>query len=204
MQAFILDLYNRDTACYDRFVGSEQVFGTLSMQLFAVEQTLASLGEVVGAGGKKIELTQEQLLLLRDSITKMQQELRQKEDLAAKIAHYLDTQVKVITREGSGSGTLLAGGYVLTAAHVIHEQQQISAQFGTRVFQARVIKFSADYDLALLKLDTVEKLPYAKLEDMPARICLCCLTCMLLAIRLVLVLSLLPVNSAERTKNKAN
>lgn len=164
VQVLLADLFAGEAVCLERSTRLEESCSSLALQLFSVEQTLAFLSESTEAGGKSLELTQEQLSLVRDSLTKVQQELQEKEDLAEKVKHYLDTQVRVVSEGGKGSGTLLAGGYVLSAAHVVDGAGHLVVELGAKVFPAKVIKKSADYDLALLKVETAEKLPYVKLK----------------------------------------
>ena len=67
-----------------------------------------------------------------------------------------------------GSGLLISSdGFILTNNHVVEKADKISVklQKGEKVYQAKVIGTDADTDLALIKIDNGNNLPYLKLGD---------------------------------------
>ncbi|MGD9840681.1 MAG: S1C family serine protease [Candidatus Bipolaricaulis sp.] len=72
----------------------------------------------------------------------------------------------LLPRERTGSGTgfgIAAGGYVLTAAHVVRGASEIAVYWEGQRHRATAIALSPDHDLALLVMDNAPPLPVASL-----------------------------------------
>ncbi|MCP4571363.1 MAG: DegQ family serine endoprotease [bacterium] len=69
-----------------------------------------------------------------------------------------------------GSGVVIsADGYILTNNHVVENAEQIKVTFqGEREFEAEIVGTDPRTDVALLKVDTDEALPYIRLGDSEA------------------------------------
>ena len=97
-------------------------------------------------------------------------------DLVEMARHYLYTQVRVETAaEEIGSGTLISGDVVLTAAHVVRacEDKDIfvavfSEDGKVTKLPAHAMAVSDERDLAVLAVDTKTKLPHVKLATKAA------------------------------------
>lgn len=67
-----------------------------------------------------------------------------------------DAAVKIVVkngeREGNGSGVVLPGGYVLTAAHVMDKEGE-DVSFSINGITPKLLWMSKDYDVALLRVD---------------------------------------------------
>lgn len=73
--------------------------------------------------------------------------------------------VKLTDKQGHGSGVHIGGGYVLTAAHVPGAKKAMAyVRDDGRKGQAKVIWSSAEYDVALLRLDSAEGIMASNLE----------------------------------------
>ncbi len=70
-------------------------------------------------------------------------------------------------KKGEGSGVIISGdGYILTNNHVIDNATSIIVKMNDRrQFKAKVIGKDPKSDIALIKIDSKEKLPYAELGD---------------------------------------
>lgn len=68
---------------------------------------------------------------------------------------------------GTGSGVIISeDGYIVTNNHVINEAQDIEITLNNRkTYKAKLIGTDSKMDIALLKVDTDEKLPYAVFAD---------------------------------------
>lgn len=68
---------------------------------------------------------------------------------------------------GSGSGVIISeDGYIVTNNHVINEAQDIEITLNNRkTYKAKLIGTDSKMDIALLKVDADEKLPYAVFAD---------------------------------------
>lgn len=68
---------------------------------------------------------------------------------------------------GTGSGVIISeDGYIVTNNHVINEAQDIEITLNNRkTYKAKLIGTDSKMDIALLKVDTDEKLPYAIFAD---------------------------------------
>lgn len=73
----------------------------------------------------------------------------------------------VIPQKGSGSGVVISeDGYLLTNEHVISSADEILVKFGDgRSFKAKIVGKDKTSDLAVLKIDTNDKLSFVKLGD---------------------------------------
>ena len=97
-------------------------------------------------------------------------------DLAEMARHYLYTQVRVETAaEEIGSGTLISGDVVLTAAHVVRACEDKDIFVAVFSEDGKVVKLSAqamavsdERDLAVLAVNTKTKLPHVKLATKEA------------------------------------
>lgn len=74
---------------------------------------------------------------------------------------------KEFRKKGVGSGLIISGdGYILTNNHVIDNATSITVKLNDRrQFTAKVIGKDSGSDIALIKVDSKEKLPYAELGD---------------------------------------
>jgi serine protease Do len=72
-----------------------------------------------------------------------------------------------LAREAKGSGVLVtSSGYILTNFHVIDKANKIGVRlYDHREFDAKVIGRDPDTDLAVLKIDAGEALPFARFGD---------------------------------------
>ena len=75
---------------------------------------------------------------------------------------FFDARPAQRSRESLGSGIIIdPDGYVITNAHVITRATNITVALAdNRTFTARVIGADSDFDIAILKLQANEKLPY--------------------------------------------
>ena len=73
----------------------------------------------------------------------------------------------VIPQKGSGSGVLIsADGYLLTNEHVISDADEIIVKFENgKNYKAKIIGKDKETDLAVLKIESKEKLTYVELGD---------------------------------------
>lgn len=72
----------------------------------------------------------------------------------------------VFPQEGAGSGVIVPEGYILTNSHVVQGASQIKVTLlSGRSFPARVVGIDRFADLAVLKVDTSERLPAAQLGN---------------------------------------
>ena len=69
--------------------------------------------------------------------------------------------------ESLGSGFFISSdGYILTNNHVVRDADDIAVKLSdTQEFRAKVVGTDAETDVALLKIDTNEKMPYLELGD---------------------------------------
>lgn len=134
----------------------------VSSQLFGLYRSVEQLQAGGSATAVEAREAGERLTKLLAEINRISS-LLEPEDLVAKKKLYLDTQVKVHTGSGSGSGTLLSGNYVLSARHVVDGAHQLNVEHNGKMYPAKVIRSSEEYDLSLLRVITGEKLPYARL-----------------------------------------
>lgn len=69
-------------------------------------------------------------------------------------------------QEGLGSGVIVSpDGYILTNAHVIDGAEEIHIHRGDEEYEAKVIGIDTKTDIAVLAIDTDEKLPAARLGN---------------------------------------
>lgn len=74
------------------------------------------------------------------------------------------TVVKVVLKQGHGSGVSIGGGYVLTAAHVVKGVNTVTLKTKDgKTRQAEVLWANTEYDVALLRTDD-KKLEAASLD----------------------------------------
>ena len=73
----------------------------------------------------------------------------------------------VIPQKGSGSGVIISDdGYLLTNEHVISSADEILVKFGDgRSFKAKIVGKDKTSDLAVLKIESPDKLSYMNLGD---------------------------------------
>ena len=73
----------------------------------------------------------------------------------------------VIPQKGSGSGVIISeDGYLLTNEHVVSSADEILVKFGDgRSFKAKIVGKDKTSDLAVLKIDSQDKLSYVNLGD---------------------------------------
>ena len=73
----------------------------------------------------------------------------------------------VIPQKGSGSGVIISDdGYLLTNEHVISTADEILVKFGDgRSFKAKIVGKDKTSDLAVLKIESKDKLSYVNLGD---------------------------------------
>jgi serine protease Do len=81
--------------------------------------------------------------------------------------HFFGPMPHNYKEHGLGSGVIVSpDGYILTNNHVVGHAEQIHVTLmDKREFTAKVIGKDAKTDLALIKIDTNQKLPYATLGD---------------------------------------
>jgi serine protease Do len=72
-----------------------------------------------------------------------------------------------VPRKGAGSGVIIAAdGYVLTNHHVIDRAERITVKLSSgRTLRARLVGADRLIDIALIKVDATEPLPFAPLGD---------------------------------------
>lgn len=72
-----------------------------------------------------------------------------------------------VPQVGTGSGVIISpDGYIVTNNHVIANASQLQVTLNNnKEYEAKVIGADADYDIALLKIDTEESLPYLAFGD---------------------------------------
>jgi serine protease Do len=82
-----------------------------------------------------------------------------------------DSPVYKYKMEGTGSGVIVdEKGYIVTNAHVVNEATEIkvtrtTSQGKDRIYKGRVIGIDHQLDIAVIKIDTKEKLPYLEFAD---------------------------------------
>jgi serine protease Do len=78
-----------------------------------------------------------------------------------------DQVFRVFPVEGVGSGVIInAGGYILTNYHVIDDAQRLGVTLSDgRMFKGKVVGVDPPTDLAVIKIETKEEIPVAKLGD---------------------------------------
>jgi S1-C subfamily serine protease len=78
-----------------------------------------------------------------------------------------DQLFRVFPVQGVGSGVIINGdGYVLTNHHVIDDAERLRVTFSDgRVFNGKVVGVDPPTDLAVIKIETKEEIPTAKLGD---------------------------------------
>jgi serine protease Do len=81
--------------------------------------------------------------------------------------HFFGQTPHNFKQHGLGSGVIVSpDGYILTNNHVVGEASEIRVRLSDkREFKAKVIGKDDKTDLALIKIDTKEQLPFAKLGD---------------------------------------
>ncbi len=69
--------------------------------------------------------------------------------------------------EGSGSGVIISpDGYIITNNHVIEKAEKISITTNdNKIYEAKLVGTSIETDIALLKVDAEEELPYTTFAD---------------------------------------
>ena len=75
--------------------------------------------------------------------------------------------MRVATPRASGTGTAFSvspDGYLITCAHVVHGATKITVQFDSKTYEAEVISYDSESDLAILKIDA-EDLPHLAFCD---------------------------------------
>lgn len=83
------------------------------------------------------------------------------------IKTYKEAVVVVETKESKGTGfSISKDGYILTNAHVVDEETMVTVSFPEKgLFNAEVVENYPDVDLAVLKTETEEELPYLNVAD---------------------------------------
>ena len=68
---------------------------------------------------------------------------------------------------GTGSGVIItADGYIVTNNHVIDNSQELSVTLNSnKTYKAKIVGSDPKTDIALLKIEADEKLPYATFGD---------------------------------------
>ncbi|HEY6837685.1 MAG TPA: DegQ family serine endoprotease [Geobacteraceae bacterium] len=80
-----------------------------------------------------------------------------------------DMQPRSFKQRSLGSGFIIEGGYILTNNHVVAGADEIKVKLAdNREFKAEIKGLDEKLDLALLKIDTKESLPAARLGDSDA------------------------------------
>ncbi|WP_010093790.1 S1 family peptidase [Ornithinibacillus scapharcae] len=83
------------------------------------------------------------------------------------IKSYKAAVVVVETEESKGTGfAISADGYIITNHHVVDEETSVTVAFPEEgLFKAEVVENYPDVDLAILKTETKEELPYLELAQ---------------------------------------
>ncbi|MBC5636571.1 trypsin-like peptidase domain-containing protein [Ornithinibacillus sp. BX22] len=83
------------------------------------------------------------------------------------IKAYKEAVVVVETQDSKGTGFAInQDGYILTNAHVVDDEKHVSVAFpNLGLYNADVLETYPDVDLALLKTESEEKLPYLELAE---------------------------------------
>ncbi|WP_047982879.1 S1 family peptidase [Ornithinibacillus californiensis] len=83
------------------------------------------------------------------------------------IKTYKEAVVVVETKDSKGTGFAISeDGYILTNAHVVDEEERVTVAFPEiGLFTAEVMETYPDVDLALLKTESEEELPYLELAE---------------------------------------
>ncbi len=108
---------------------------------------------------------------IRTSITLTRPQLpRQLEDFFGRPFNQGQPQPRDYKREGEGSGFVIsASGYIVTNAHVVEGAEAITVKFlDGKELEARVIGRDPKTDIALIKVDSENKLPAIPLGDSDA------------------------------------
>lgn len=84
---------------------------------------------------------------------------------SVKMVH--DQMFRVFPVQGVGSGVIIdKDGYVLTNYHVIDDAERLRVTLSDgRVFKGKVVGVDPPTDLAVIKIETNEEIPFAKLGD---------------------------------------
>ena len=85
------------------------------------------------------------------------------------VANAVTSTLTISTELGHGSGVLISpDGYVLTSLHVVSLCNKISVTLNDgESYKASVVRTNAKYDIALLKVETKDSLPYISLASLP-------------------------------------
>lgn len=108
------------------------------------------------------KLTPQGLAEAQAEAGRIQEEINRTRSKAAPVSNALSRQTKdtaPITR-GTGTGFVItADGYILTCAHVVEKAGAIRIKLGEHFLTAKTIRLDQGSDLALLKVDTDQRLP---------------------------------------------
>ena len=80
------------------------------------------------------------------------------------------TVVKVVLKQGHGSGVHIGGGYVLTAAHVVKGVNKVTLKTKDgKAREADVLWANTDYDVALLRTSDTRLEAYGRIAGSPRK-----------------------------------
>ncbi|MBD2535537.1 serine protease [Nostoc flagelliforme FACHB-838] len=70
-----------------------------------------------------------------------------------------------------GSGVIISPtGWIVTANHVVANQRNVTVKVSEKVYRGAVVARDLNYDLALIKLQSQERLPTLRLQSIPPKI----------------------------------
>ena len=89
------------------------------------------------------------------------------ESFSGVISGVIDATVRVLTNVGQGSGAIVSPeGYLVTNYHVIQGARSVSIKtYGGDIYDAGVVGYDVDDDLAILEIDSNETFPYMTFGD---------------------------------------
>lgn len=78
---------------------------------------------------------------------------------------HLQTTVKVYRGDGHGSGTIISPTRIVTAAHVVDDAEYVSVKlYDGRIYTAKVLWTSKEYDITMLAFETEQPLVMMRLS----------------------------------------
>jgi len=136
-----------------------------ALQLLSLLQRLDGQASQLKDGADESKKLHEEITKQAEAITSLSNQIPKPDELIHQAKHYLLTQVRVNNvGHGSGSGTVLAGNYVITAQHVIEGSTDVEVyvhrEDGTdQMFPAHVLASDEAKDMAILSVIAKESLP---------------------------------------------